>query len=97
MDKIRIATIISTVLLAAALLFAILGFSNSLNSEVPVPTVTIYMMVSAALFAILAVRGLARKEMWQRFMGVAAIVAAVYMVGMAILFFSVLSKVVSAY
>ncbi len=97
MDKIRIATIISTVLLIAALLFAVLGFSNARNSEVPVSTVTIYMMVSAALFAILAVRGLARKEMWQRFMGVAAIVAAVYMVGMAILFFSVLSKMVSAY
>jgi Mg2+/citrate symporter len=87
MKQIRVSTVVT-------LGFAVVGFLNAPNSRVSPTMITIFMMISSAMFAILAVRGLSRKEMWQRFLGVVAVTAAVYMVVFAILFFSVLSKII---
>jgi O-antigen/teichoic acid export membrane protein len=90
----RVSTIISIGLLILALVFAVLGFLNAPNSEISPAAIATFMFTSAALFGILAVRGLRRQETWQRFLGVAAATAALYMVAMAILFFQVLNSVV---
>jgi Mg2+/citrate symporter len=94
MKQIRVSTVVTLILLITALGFAVVGFLNAPNSRVSPTMITIFMMISSAMFAILAVRGLSRKEMWQRFLGVVAVTAAVYMVVFAILFFSVLSKII---
>lgn len=78
------STIVSLILLAAAFIFAVMGFSNAANSRVPAELVAFYMVVSAVFFGALAVRGLRSRERLTRFLGVAAIVGTIYMLGFAI-------------
>lgn len=94
MKNIPVATISTVILIVAAFVFAALGFSQASNSEIAPEAVSAVMLVSAALFGLLAVRGLKRKEMWQRLLGVGAVMATIYMVVFAILFYVVLSQIV---
>ncbi len=94
MQNLRVSTIISITLLIAALALAVLGFISASDSAVSPALVTTYMMIAAALFGVLAVIALSRKERWQRFLGVAAATAALYMLVMAIVFFQMLSTIV---
>ncbi len=93
MKNMRVSTLIIIVLLICAVVFGGLGFAQAPNSMVSPAAVSTYMLISAGIFAILAVMSLRRKEMWQRFLGVVAIMAALYMVGMALLFFRGLSMI----
>lgn len=95
LKKIRISTVITLGLLVLAFTFALMGFINARNLYIAPSAITIYMMISSGLFAILAVRALGRREMWQRFLGVAAIVASIYMIVFAIIFFTVLRHLVA--
>ncbi len=90
----RISTLITVVLLVLGLVFALLGFINAPNSQVSAAAVSSYMLISAAFFAVLAVQGLRRKLTWQRFLGIAAVAATLYMIGMAILYFTALRTIV---
>lgn len=88
-----ISTVVTIVLVILALTFALLGFLNAPNSEVTAGAVMAYMLLSAATFAGLAAFGLTRSPVWQRAVGAGAVVCALYMVVMAVLFFRVLSAV----
>jgi drug/metabolite transporter (DMT)-like permease len=90
----RISTLVTVILLVLGLVFALLGFINAPNSQVSPAAVSSYMLIAAAFFAALAVQGLRRKRTWQRFLGVAAVAAALYMIGMAILYFTALRTIV---
>ncbi|MEJ2151135.1 MAG: hypothetical protein P8Z40_16920 [Chloroflexota bacterium] len=90
----RISTLITVVLLVLGLVFALLGFINAPNSQVSPAAVSSYMLISAAFFAVLAVQGRRRKLTWQRFLGIAAVAATLYMIGMAILYFTALRTIV---
>jgi hypothetical protein len=90
----RISTLVTVILLVLGLVFALLGFINAPNSLVSPAAVSSYMLLSAAFFGVLAVQGLRRKQNWQRFLGVAAVAATLYMVGMAILYFTALRTIV---
>ena len=89
--QIRVSTLITVVLVIAALALAAIGFMSATDSGTPPAWVVTFMLISAALFGVLAVQGLRRREMWQRFLGVAAVVAAIYMAIMAILSFQMLN------
>ncbi|HEC23776.1 MAG TPA: hypothetical protein ENI95_12760 [Chloroflexi bacterium] len=89
----RVSTLVTIVLVVVGLVFAALGFASAPNSEISPAVVSTYMLTSAAFFAILAVQGLSRQKVWQRFLGVAAIAAALYMIVMAILFFQALRAI----
>lgn len=88
-----VATVITVALLVVALAFALLGFLQAPNSAVAPGTVSAYMLVSAGAFAVLAVFALRRQRMWQRFLGVAAAAAGVYILVMAILFYRALNLI----
>ena len=45
-------------------------------------------------YGALAVQGLRRKRVWQRFLGVAAVAAALYMIAMAFLYFTALRTII---
>jgi hypothetical protein len=93
--KIRISTlknILAIGLLILAFVFAVLGFSQAGDSQITPVVIAGYMIVSAALFAVLGVHGVRQKELWQRLLGVMAITATVYMVAMAIAFYVWLSR-----
>jgi hypothetical protein len=90
----RISTLVTIILLVLGLVFAFLGFANAPNSQVSPAAVSSYMLIAAAFFAVLAVQGLSRKRVWQRFAGVAAVAATLYMIGMAILYFTALRTVI---
>jgi drug/metabolite transporter (DMT)-like permease len=92
--QIRISTLVTVVLLVIGLLFAFLGFANAPNSQVSPAAVSSNMLIAAAFFAALAVQGLRRKRVWQRFLGVAAIAAMLYMIAMAVLYFTALRTIV---
>jgi hypothetical protein len=94
--SIRISTLLKFLtvgLLIVALAFAVLGFAKAGDSQIAPIVISGYMVVSAVLFAVLGIRGTRQKELWQRLLGVGAITAAVYMVGMAIAFYIMLSRV----
>ena len=93
----RISTLITLFLLVAALFLAVRGFANTLNSEVTPTRVAFQMLLSSALFAGLAVHGLTRKERWQRFTGVAAAAAAVFMFGYLVFIYYYLRQIVTPY
>ncbi len=80
----RRSTVVSLVLLVAAFAFAVIAFGNAANSSVPVKMIAFYMVVSSALFGVLAFIGLRSRSMLPRFLGVAAVVGAIYMLGFAI-------------
>lgn len=90
----RISTLVTVILLVLGLVFALLGFMNAPNSQVSPAAVSSYMLIAAAFFAALAVQGLRRKRTWQRFMGVAAVAATLYMISMALLYFTALRTIV---
>jgi drug/metabolite transporter (DMT)-like permease len=92
--RMRISTLVTVVLLVLGLVFAFLGFATAPNSQVSPAAVSSYMLIAAAFFAVLAVQGLRRKRVWQRFLGVAAVTATLYMIAMAILYFSALRTIV---
>lgn len=93
MRKETLITVASITLLVVALVFALLGFMQAPNSQVAPGAVAAFMLISAAAFAGLAVLGLRGERVWQRFLGVAAVTGALYMVVMALLFFNALSAV----
>jgi len=91
MVQLRVSTVVIATLLITALIFAVVGFTSASNSMVAPAMVTTYMLISAALFGITAVFGLRQSKRWQRFLGVAGVAAALYMLVMGILFFQVLA------
>jgi hypothetical protein len=80
----RRSAVVSLILLAAAFGFAVIAFGNAANSSVPVKLVAFYMVVSSALFGVLAFIGLRSRDRLSRFLGVAAVVGTIYMLGFAI-------------
>lgn len=90
MEKERAASVGIITLAIAALLFALLGFTQAPNSQVAPATVSAFMLVSAGMFGVLGVLALRRPKTWLRFLGVAAITGAVYMAVMAFLYFQAL-------
>jgi drug/metabolite transporter (DMT)-like permease len=90
----RISTLVTVILLVLGLVFAFLGFTNAPNSQVSPAAVSSYMLIAAAFFGVLAVQGLGRKRIWQRFLGVAAIAAMLYMIVMAVLYFTALRTII---
>lgn len=91
--NIKISTVLTIGILILAFVFAILGFTKASNSSIAPLAISSFMGISAALFAVLAVRGVRRKEMWQRLLGVSAILATIYMLAFAIWFYISLSSV----
>jgi hypothetical protein len=80
----RRSVVISLVLLAIAFTFAVIAFSNAANSTVPVLLVAVYMVISSLVFGVLAYRGLRSRDRLSRFLGVIAVVGAIYMLGFAV-------------
>lgn len=97
MNKKTVFLIVTVVLLLIALGFAVLGFMQAPNSEVTPATIATYMLISAAAFAGLAVLGLTQDTTWQRFLGVAAVLATLYMAAMAAVFFNTLSQITTSF
>ena len=91
--NIKVSTVLNIGLLILALVFAALGFAKAGDSRITPVVITVYMAISAVMFAVLAVRGLRRKETWQRLLGVGAVVATLYMLAMAIVFYIYLNSV----
>ncbi len=58
--NIKISTILNIGLLILAFVFAILGFSKAGNSLIAPIVISAYVVVSAVLFSVLAMRGLRR-------------------------------------
>lgn len=83
----KVSTVLNIGLLILALVFATLGFAKAGDSYVAPLVIAVYMGISAVIFGVLAVRGMRRKEMWQRLLGVGAVVAALYMLAFAIWFY----------
>lgn len=80
----RRSTAISLVLLVVAFVFAVIAFSNASNSSISVKLVAFYMIVSSALFGMLAFRGLRSRDRFSRLLGVIGVVGTLYMLGFAI-------------
>jgi len=91
------STIIDLGLFVVATFFAVFGFASASNSSVPPILISVYLIASAVLFGVLAVRGLRRKRRWQRFMGVAAAVLALLMLGFAIYAYRLLGQIIFIY
>lgn len=91
--KIKISTIVTIGLLILAFVFAALGLAKAGDSRIAPVVITAYLAVSALMFAVLAIRGIRRTETWQRFLGVAAIMATLFMLFMAIGLYVALSSV----
>ena len=91
--NIKISTVVSIGVLILAVVFAGLGFVKAGDSRIAPMVIAVYMVVSAVFFAVLAVQGLRRKELWQRLLGVAAVVAVCYMLVMSVGFYVYLSRV----
>jgi hypothetical protein len=91
------ATIIDLSLFAVGAFFGVFGFVSAPNSRIPPVLITVYLAASAAVFGLLAVRGLRRKRRWQRFMGAAAALLALLMLGFAIYAYWVLGQIVFVY
>lgn len=91
--NIKVSSILNVGLLILALVFAALGFAKAGDSRIAPLVIVSYMGVSAVIFGVLAVRGVRRKEMWQRLLGVGAILATIYMLTFAIWFYISLSSV----
>jgi apolipoprotein N-acyltransferase len=91
--NIKISSILNIGLLILAFVFAAMGFAQAGDSHIAPLVITTYMVVAAILFGVLAVRGVRQKVMWQRLLGVAAVVATLYMLVMAIGFYVYLSQV----
>ncbi len=91
--NIKISTVLNIGLLILAFVFATLGFIKAGDSRIAPLAIVAYMGVSAVMFAVLAVRGVRQKEIWQRLLGVAAITATLFMLFMAIGLYITLSRV----
>jgi hypothetical protein len=91
--NIKVSTVLSIGLLILAFVFATLGLVKAGDLRIAPLAITAYMVVSAVMFAVLAVRGIRRKEMWQRLLGVGAIMATLFMLFMAIGLYIVLTNI----
>ncbi|MBN1429064.1 MAG: hypothetical protein JXB07_11815 [Anaerolineae bacterium] len=91
--NIKVSTILSIGMLILALVFATLGFYKAGDSLIAPLGIASYMGISAIFFAILGIRGVRRKELWQRLLGVGAITAAVYMLVMAVACYIMLDRI----
>ncbi len=90
MKNLRISTLVTIVLLIVGFILAILAFAQASNSEISPLFILIVMLVSALFFAAAAVVALRRKSIVQRVVGLAAVVAAVYMIAFGIFSYSML-------
>ncbi|MGF1506605.1 MAG: hypothetical protein GYB64_04475 [Chloroflexi bacterium] len=93
MRNLRVSTLGTVILLVLAIIFGALGFIQAQNSAVAPLAVSGYMGVSAVCCGGIAFFMLRRETPLERFAGVAAVVAALYMVVMALIFYSLLSQV----
>ena len=91
--NIKISAVVNIGILILALIFAALGFTQAGDSQIAPLAIAAYMVVSMVAFAVLGVRGVRRKELWQRLLGVGAITAAIYMLVMAIAFYVMLTRI----
>jgi uncharacterized protein YacL len=88
--RIKMSTAIRVVLLIIALVVAAIGWSKANNFGVPPIMVAVYSAISALIFVVIGVMSVRRKERIQRILGVAAFVAAGYLIFMAIIFYNIL-------
>lgn len=86
MKAVRVTTILLITSLVIAFIFAVVGFSSAANSQVSSFGVLLYFVLSSVFFGITAIIGLYQSGRWERFAGVAAVVAALYMIIMAVVF-----------
>lgn len=92
-----VSLIVTIALVVVALGFAVLGFLEAPNSQIAPMVIAAFMLVSAAAFVGLAALGLTRDTPWQRFLGVAAVLGALYMMAMAAVFFNALSRITTEF
>lgn len=92
-----VSTVLMLVMITAGLGFSVAGFANAPNSQMPVALVTSLMLVGAASFAIAGVLGLSQKTRWVRFVAVASLAATAYLIFMAVVYFSILSSIVTEF
>jgi predicted tellurium resistance membrane protein TerC len=88
--RIKMSTAIRVVLLIVALALAVTGWSKAGDFGVPPIAVALYSAAAAVIFVIIGVMSVRRKERMQRILGVAAFVAAGYLIFMAFVFYNIL-------
>jgi cytochrome c oxidase assembly factor CtaG len=88
-----IATILTVGLMIGAIVFAGLGFGKAGDTRVAPAMISIYLFVSAMFFAAQFGHGIRRPERWQRIVAVISILAALFVLAMAVAFYQVLSQV----
>ncbi len=86
MKSIRVTTIMLITSLVIAFIFAVAGFSSATNSQVSAFGVLLNFVLSSVFFGVTAIIGLYQSGRWERFAGVAAVVAALYMIIMGVVF-----------
>lgn len=90
MKNLHISTRVTIILLVFGLILAFVGFFQAANINVAAVVIMIVMLVSGLFFAAAAVISLRRKSVTQRIVGLAAVVAALYMIGFGIFSYTVL-------
>ncbi len=88
--RIKLSTAVRVVLLIIALIITVIGWSKANDFGVPPIMVAVYSAVAATIFIVIGVMSLRHKERLQRILGVAAFVAAGYLIFMAYIFYNIL-------
>lgn len=90
MKNLRLSTTVTIIALIVGLILGFLGFIQAGNSNVAPVLILIVMLAAAVFFAVAAVIALRKRSVIQRVVGLAAVVAAIYMLGFGIFSYSVL-------
>lgn len=91
--RIRITTIISIVLIIIAVVFAWLGFGKAGDLRVAAALVSLYLFLSGLALAAQFVIGIRQPERWQRILAIIAVLAAVFMLVMAVVMYQGLNQI----
>ncbi len=75
-----------------AVVFSWLGFGKAGDTRVAPALVSIYLFVSAIFFAAQFGHGIRQAERWQRIVAIISILAALFVLAMAVAFYQVLSQ-----